>query len=617
MHVVGCMQPSSKTRNTVSRDADPSVAARAFATLSETVRDYGIVLLDAEGLITFWGEGARQLYAWTADEAEGAHLRMLYPIAGAEDGAAESHLSMAKKEGFYEGEGRRVARDGSSFHTSSTLDALWNDAGDLLGYVSITRRPTGGGNQAAPRETASPESAAAPGTATNAAAAIAFLATVSHEIRTPVNAILGYHELLELGLAGPLAETQRKYIERASAAGRHLLSIVDEVLDFAKLDGDRIQASREAILIAAVMHDALALVAPQARQRGVAITNASGRAAQQIATWGDPGRVKQILVNLLSNAIKFTEPRDGNRGRLTISTAVVDQLPPDARVSTAGPWAYLRVEDTGPGIPPDRLEAIFEPFVQGDPALTRRYGGSGLGLAISRRLARLMGGDLTARSDVGMGSTFLLWLPAAPLEAVGVPRSGERRAVKRPDVDVVAPLLEPSELPDRAGILVQVSDTIIDRLETILARYLDRLRTDPLTPSAREVSSSRIEDHLASFLADLAATIASMEVKDHELTDLLLDSSAIQRTIAMKHGEQRARLGWHADEIRREYQIIEEELTDAIRRAGPSLHDGAEGADSSNEVNAALAFLSRFLAAALRRSLASYRAARAQQAQNA
>src|SRR5690606_16893917 len=109
----------------------------------------------------------------------------------------------------------------------------------------------------------------------NPAAAIAFLATVSHEIRTPVNAILGYHELIELGLAGPLTDTQRKYIERASAAGRHLLSIVDEVLDFAKLDADRVKVKREAILMAAVMSDALALVAPQARQRGVSITNAS------------------------------------------------------------------------------------------------------------------------------------------------------------------------------------------------------------------------------------------------------------------------------------------------------------------------------------------------------
>lgn len=442
-----------------------------------------------------------------------------------------------------------------------------------------------------------------------AAAAIAFLATISHEIRTPVNAILGYHELLELGLAGPLNDTQRNYIERASTSGRHLLAIVDEVLDFARLDADRVQIARESFPLGAVMSDALTLVAPQARQRHVYITNASGGASRRISAVGDPGRVKQILVNLLSNAIKFTEPRDGGTGRVTVSTGVAEEPSPGAQVEHAGPLAFVRVEDTGPGIPPERLETIFEPFMQGDVALTRRHGGSGLGLAISRRLARLMGGDLTAHADLGMGSTFLLWLPAADVQAM-VAAEDERRDLERPGIDVMTPLLEPGKLPGRSETIVKIAEAIIDQLEAILARYLERVRNDPRTQSARKAIASRIEDHLASFLADLASTLENMEIADREMTDSLLDSSAIQRTIAMKHGEQRARLGWHEDEVRREYEIIEEEVI-AVMRAGAVQAPGVEDVDRSEELQAAIGLVRRFLGTAMRRSVASHRAARA------
>jgi signal transduction histidine kinase len=445
--------------------------------------------------------------------------------------------------------------------------------------------------------------------AATAAAAIAFLATISHEIRTPVNAILGYHELLELGLAGPLNDTQRNYVERASASGRHLLEIVDEVLDFARLDADRVQIARESFPLGAVMSDALTLVAPQARQRHVFITNASSRASQRISAVGDPGRVKQILVNLLSNAIKFTEPRDGGTGRVTVSTGLAEQASPGVQLEHGGTLAFVRVEDTGPGIPPERIETIFEPFVQGDVALTRRHGGSGLGLAISRRLARLMGGELTAHADLGMGSTFLLWLPAPAGQAMDG-AGEERRDLERPSIDVMTPLLEPDKLPGRSETIVMIAEAIIDQLEVILARYLERVRNDPRTESARKAAASRIEDHLASFLADLASTLENMEIADREMTEALLDSSAIQRTIAMKHGEQRARLGWHEDEVRREYEIIEEEVIE-VMRAGAAQAPGVADTDRSEELQAAIGLVRRFLDTAMRRSVASYRAARA------
>jgi signal transduction histidine kinase len=144
---------------------------------------------------------------------------------------------------------------------------------------------------------------------------------------------------------------------------------------------------------------------------------ASGHASA-LTAWGDEGRARQVLINLLSNAIKFTDARQGKPGRITVSAGTAERPSPDAELTGEGPWAYVRVEDTGRGIAPDQLRAVFEPFVQGDMALTRQHGGTGLGLAISRRLARLMGGDITARSEVGIGSDFVFWLPAAPAEAV-------------------------------------------------------------------------------------------------------------------------------------------------------------------------------------------------------
>jgi signal transduction histidine kinase len=124
---------------------------------------------------------------------------------------------------------------------------------------------------------------------------------------------------------------------------------------------------------------------------------------------GDEGRVKQILVNLLSNAVKFTEPG----GRITVSCGVTEHPDPAAALDGDGPWMFICVEDTGIGISAERLAAVWDPFVQGDMGHTRTHGGTGLGLTISRRLARLLGGNVSARSEAGAGSAFFLWLPAA------------------------------------------------------------------------------------------------------------------------------------------------------------------------------------------------------------
>ena len=406
-------------RDAHAGNAPSQIAARAFSALADNVRDYAVFLMNPDGVITFWGEGARLIKWWSRDEAEGAHLRLLYPPGGSGDGTAEEHLRMAAERGEYTGEGERVRGDGSTFWAGVTLTALYDDDRVLLGFAKTTRDLTARRAadellQAAAEsaETARREAVAA------STAKSGFLATMSHEIRTPINAVIGYLDLLDLEIDGVLTPGQRGHLARARASARHLIELISEVLDFSRIEAEQLPVEHGIFRMGDVVSGALALVAPQARARGVEIADELGGYASGLAGWGDETRVRQILLNLLANAVKFTDARSHEPGRITVSVGAAMQAVPEAAVTGEGPWVFVRIEDTGSGIPPDRLQSIFEAFVQADMTLTREHGGTGLGLAISRRLARLMGGDVTVRSDVGVGSTFILWLPAAPVESL-------------------------------------------------------------------------------------------------------------------------------------------------------------------------------------------------------
>ncbi|HEX6306984.1 MAG TPA: PAS domain S-box protein [Longimicrobiales bacterium] len=235
-----------------------------------------------------------------------------------------------------------------------------------------------------------------------------FLATMSHELRTPINAIMGYTDLLDAEIAGALNDAQRDHLRRISASSRHLLGLVEDVLDLAKIDAGRITVVREPAPVLVPVRAAIDLITPQAHERDLVIGNRC-RPDAEARFMGDSDRVQQILVNLLSNAIKFTEPG----GSITVHCAFLRSPDDGAHLDGAGPWVAIMVDDTGIGIAPDQVAAVFEPFVQAETGPTRRKGGTGLGLTISRQLARLMGGDLTVVSTPGRGSCFKLWLQAA------------------------------------------------------------------------------------------------------------------------------------------------------------------------------------------------------------
>jgi signal transduction histidine kinase len=223
-----------------------------------------------------------------------------------------------------------------------------------------------------------------------------FLATMSHELRTPLNAIGGYAQLLELGVRGPVTSEQLQDLQRIERSQRHLLSLINDVLNFAKLEAGRVEIVVSTVSVRDLLVGVEALVMPQLQAKGVRYAR-EGDCGDSLTVRADEEKARQVLVNLFSNAVKFTPAG----GEIRVACTVT------------GPDVSIVVSDTGCGIPADRLDAIFEPFVQIGRELTSTQEGTGLGLAISRDLARRMGGDVTARSVEGSGASFTFTLPRA------------------------------------------------------------------------------------------------------------------------------------------------------------------------------------------------------------
>jgi signal transduction histidine kinase len=229
-----------------------------------------------------------------------------------------------------------------------------------------------------------------------------FLATMSHEIRTPINAMIGYTDLLHSGVTGSITDAQRQQLERIRVSGTHLTSLVDELLDLAKIEARQMTVAKVPIKASDSVGRSTLHVRPQAKTKNIDLTVAPG--GESLWYVGDSHRVEQILTNLLSNAVKFT-PAGGR-----VSVEIGKGTPPVEGARHA-PQVAITVSDTGIGIKHEDLTRIFQPFVQVDNGYTRGHSGTGLGLAISRQLASLMGGSLTVESTPATGSRFTLWLP--------------------------------------------------------------------------------------------------------------------------------------------------------------------------------------------------------------
>lgn len=407
-----------------------------------------------------------------------------------------------------------------------------------------------------------------------------FLAIMSHELRTPLNAILGYSELIELGISGDVSDTMRDQIGRIRMSAKHLLSLVNDILDLAKVEAGRLNIVSTSANASEAVTSAITLIQPQASSRNLEIVVMP--AVEELPPYmGDAERVRQILVNLLSNAVKCTEPGGTITvdGALAISPAAAVQLQPRK------PHVCITVKDTGSGIPSEKLSAIFEPFVQADSGKRRAREGSGLGLTIAQRLARAMGGDLTVESMVGEGSSFHLWLLA---DASAIATADEATEQSAPET--ISASRRRSARPGAVGVLQglgKVANVLLVELEPLVRSIVERVRCDPAMRMAAGLRTSQVTDHLSTLIADVASALIVVEEVDGEASPLLADAMEIQRLVSERHGAQRARLGWTEAAMRREFMIIREEVGSVVRRAVPQ--------SGPLRVDDALAATNRFL----------------------
>jgi PAS domain S-box-containing protein len=412
-----------------------------------------------------------------------------------------------------------------------------------------------------------------------------FLAQMSHEIRTPINAVVGYVDLLEAGVAGDLNPKQAEYVARVKASGRHLLGLVSNVLDLSKAEAGEMEVAHEPTPLLGTAAAALGMVAPAAEAKRVTLRDAS-TAAGDVMYVGDEDRVRQVVVNLLSNAVRFT----GEGGEVVVRCLVLADAPAGSTLEGPGPWLAVEVEDTGQGIPPEAMERIFEPFAQVEGGHTRRTGGTGLGLTISRRFARLMGGDLTVTSELGRGSCFVLWLPTPEGMRAREEEEGAPEAAAEPADSWAAGPCAISGLADLGHLLARHADALT-------GRFGQRLRGDTNFPGAATIDGAQLENHVATFLLDTGKSLITLDEGRGD-PELMQDGTSIQRVIAERHGEQRRRIGWTADHLRREFVLLREEVEGLITREA--------GARSVPELAAALAVLYRLLDRAERNGLRAF-----------
>jgi signal transduction histidine kinase len=227
----------------------------------------------------------------------------------------------------------------------------------------------------------------------------AFLATMSHELRTPLNSIIGFTGIILDGLAGPLNPEQERQLAMVQNSARHLLALINDVLDISKIEAAQLEVTRGPVAVRATVSKVTDIVRPLAEKKGLALQVELAPGIETLVS--DQRRIEQVLINLLNNAIKFTE-----QGGVTLRVV---------RDETGG-VVQFQVHDTGMGIKPEALPTLFQPFRQIDTGLTRHHEGTGLGLAICRRLAELMGGRIEVRSEWGQGSVFTFTLPGTGAE---------------------------------------------------------------------------------------------------------------------------------------------------------------------------------------------------------
>ena len=359
-----------------------------FRLMVESVTDCAIVMLDSEGRVVSWNTGAQRIKGYSAEEIVGQHFSRFYPPADVTRGVPQRDLDLAAAQGRCEVEGWRVRKDGSTFWANVVFTAIRDPAGNARGFAKLTRDLT-------ERRQVEQTLTEAKGAAEKANLAKSeFLSSMSHELRSPLNAILGFAQLMESDVT-PATPSQKASIDEILRAGWYLLELINEILDLAQIESGRLSLSTEPTSLAEVLLECQAMIEPQAQPRGIRMTFPSFEVPCYVAV--DRTRLKQVLINFLSNAIKYN--KSGGTVVVDLAGSTLERI-------------RINVRDTGAGLPPEKRAQLFEPFNR----LGQEHGaeqGTGIGLVMSKRLVELMGGVLGVESQVGVGSVFWCEVGAA------------------------------------------------------------------------------------------------------------------------------------------------------------------------------------------------------------
>ncbi|HKI34735.1 MAG TPA: response regulator [Gemmataceae bacterium] len=425
--------------------------------------NYSIVSTDADGFIQTFNVAAQRWLGYSPREVVGRETPALFhdpaELAARQatvsremglplDGGFEVLVTRARYGETEEREWTYVCKDGRRFPVLLSVTALHDEGGDVTGFLAI-------GSDVTERQRAEEELRRVTATAEAANRAKSeFLANMSHELRTPLNSVIGFTNILLKNKAGNLRQQDVTFLERVLDNGKHLLKLINEVLDLAKVEAGRMHVELAKVSLDDLVRSTLAGLEGHLKGKDVRLIPELPPRMALLET--DPGKLKQVLINLVGNAIKFTE-----RGSVTVR---VETDPADGR-----PLA-LDVIDTGMGIPSDKLHDIFEAFHQADASTTRQYGGSGLGLTIARSLCRLMGYGIEVHSRIGAGSLFRVILGEKGEE------KGEEPAPAAParslTMEIMLRAEEATGLSDLKGKRVLVIDDESDS-RILLTQYIE------------------------------------------------------------------------------------------------------------------------------------------------
>jgi PAS domain S-box-containing protein len=382
-----------------------------FRLLVSGVKDYAIFMLDVDGRVASWNAGAERFKGYQAQEIIGQSFSRFYTPEDIAEDKPGQELRIAAAEGRVEDEGWRVRKDGSGFWANVIITAVRDPQGNLLGFSKITRDITER-KQTQEALTKAKEEAERSNKFKDQ-----FLSTMSHELRTPLNAVLGFSDLLTEERYGPLNDRQRRYVTHIHTGGKHLLRLINDILDLSKIEAGRLQLAIESVLIDGSFAEVIDTLRPLADKKSQAlVVNTS----PDLSVRADTTRFKQILMNLLGNAIKFTP--EGGKIELT-----AQQL---------GEVVRVEVRDSGPGIPVEEQQRIFEAFHRLRQS-EKGAEGTGLGLAITRRLVELHGGHLGLESQPGQGSCFYFTLPSVVAYATDEARDRSSGEMARESIRIL------------------------------------------------------------------------------------------------------------------------------------------------------------------------------------